>query len=217
MSKLLINDFYQGSVKVSLETEKCLDDKNHGNCVTIALIKCALGEFKRIDNIFLSYESNAINVSVCFQDDFILDITNDEIEIVKNLSGIEKEENPQYYDSAIQLYTIICKRVFLEKEEYSERCVNNFTNAVEYINAGFNTKGAHKLLSLKKEPVRKLAKLKQFDNVVIWSNAHASYYSNGFQDIFGKAYKVKKRIFGFWMKNPRGLGGFIQGAYRLSK
>ncbi|WP_397363299.1 hypothetical protein [Olleya sp. R77988] len=214
MEKTIIEDFYQGNVIIREEIKECLDDYKNGNCVTIALIKSAIVQFGSIDAIFKSFDETNNKTTVVFKDSFEASVNLDEINIVKNISGIIPHDNSIYYETAIKLFSIIAKRIYLTKENFSSECITDFKSAVEYLNAGYSTKKAYKLLALQKKEIKK-KNIKKFKSAIIYSGAHASYCSYGYQDIFGKTYKIK-RVFGInWMKNPRGIGGTILGAYIL--
>ncbi|WP_046757503.1 hypothetical protein [Kordia jejudonensis] len=214
MEKKIIQDFYQGKVTIRPETKACLDDYKNGNCVTIALIKAALVQFESIEGIFNSFEETATETHVQYRDGFDVTVNLEEIDIVKNISGIKSIENTEYYKTAIKLYAIIAKRIYLQKENYNDKCITSFMHAVEFLNSGYPTRIAHKLLALGKQKIR-IKKIKNHKSVIIRSGAHASYCSYGIQDIMGKTYKIR-RAFGIsWMKNPLGIGGVVKEAYVL--
>ncbi|WP_298517498.1 hypothetical protein [uncultured Kordia sp.] len=214
MEKKIITDFYQTVVTIRPETKACLDDYKNGNCVTIALIKAALAQFGSIEDIFNKYEEDFESIQVTFRDGYVLTTTVNDFEIVRHISGIEKIKDSQYYETAIKLFAIIAKRIHLQKENYSEKCIHSFKHAVEYLNSGYPTGIAHKLLALDKKKI-KIRKIKKYKSVIIRSGAHASYCSYGLQDIMGKAVKIKRMGFFSWMKNPIGVGGVIKEAYIL--
>lgn len=205
----LIGDFYQGLVKVEPDTKKCLNDYKLGNCVAIALIKCALAQFGSIENIFEDYEVIENGYAATFSDGQNVSLYDSEIQIVKEISGIRHKVSPKYYQSALILYGLICKKIFIEKQE-SSRCINSFKNAVEYINAGYPTKIAPQLLGLTGEAPKN--KIQSYKAVVIWSRAHAAFASNGIQDIAGKRFFITSGK----MRNMRGKGK-IRGAFILTK
>ncbi len=214
MEQKIITDFYQTIVTIRPETKACLDDYKNGNCVTIALIKAALAQFHNVAGIFNYYEEDFEQIQATFRDEYKVSINVEELEIVRRISGIKKNEDSHYYEAAIKLYTIIAKRVYLQKENYSEKCILSFKHAVEYLNSGYPTEIAHELLALGKRKI-KIRKIKNYKSVIIRSGAHASYCSYGVQDIMGKAVNIKRIGFFWWMKNPIGVGGIIKEAYIL--
>jgi len=212
----IISDFYQGSVVVSKETQKCLKDNVLGNCVTIALIKSALVEFGSIEKIFTSYAESKGTISCTFFDGLKLTVSKSEIKTVEKICGIKFKRKAKYYASAVKLYSIIAKRVLLRKDNYSKKCIHNFKNAVEYLNSGFPTKKAPELLALSKKKIKR-KKIKKYKSVIIWSSAHAAYCSYGGQDVAGKRKKIKNILGVRWMKNLRGIGAPVSGAYILKR
>jgi len=214
MEKKIITDFYQTVVTIRPETKACLNDYKNGNCVTIALIKAALVQFSSIEDIFTSYEEDLERIKVTFKDGYTLTTNVADFEIVQNISGIKKIEGSLYYETAIKLYAIVAKRIYLQKENYSKKCIHSFKHAVEYLNSGYPTGIAYKLLALGKKKI-KIRKIKNYKSVIIRSGAHASYCSYGLQDIMGKEAKIKRVGFFSWMKNPIGVGGIIKEAYIL--
>lgn len=216
MEKEIISDFKQGTVIISNETKNCLQDYKNGNCVTIALIKAALVEFGSIENIFETYKTLDNETTVSFKSSLSITVNQEEIKLVEQISGIIPKENSIYYKSATKLFAIIAKRILYFNEQYSSSCIKSFKNAVEYLNSGYSTKSAHELLELKKVPI-KIKHIKKKKSAIIYSNAHASYSSYGDQDIFGKSNRITQLGFVSWMKNPKGIGGVILGAYILNK
>ncbi|MFK7784866.1 MAG: hypothetical protein AB8B56_07115 [Crocinitomicaceae bacterium] len=214
MENDIIGDFYQGLVKIREETKKCLDDYKNGNCVTIALIKAALVQFGSIDKIFSEYSVGNEEVTVKFMDGITVSISNEEKGVVRDISGVKKKDNSEFYETGIELFAIIAKRVFLLKADFSEKCIHTFRDAVEYLNSGYPTKNAPKLLALDKQHVRKKS-LNQYKSVIIYSSAHAAYCSYGNQDVAGRSNKVKRLLGVSWMKNLRGVGGKVKGAFIL--
>lgn len=214
MEKKIITDFYQGVVIIRPETKACLDDYKNGNCVTIALIKAALVEFESIAGIFNSFEEIDTEIHAKFRDNFDVIVNLEEVNIVKDISGIKKIDNANYYETAIKLYAIIAKRIYLQKENYNQNCINSFMDAVEFLNSGYPTRIAYKLLALKKQKIR-IKHIKNHKSVIIRSGAHASYCSYGIQDIMGETYKIRRALGVSWMANPIGIGGRIKEAYIL--
>ncbi len=208
----IISDFYQGTVIVSPEMAACTKDRVHGNCVSIAIVKAALVEFESIENVFKEYKVKGSVVYCTFQDDVSVNVSPEEIQLTKDLSGFVKTENAKYYEDGILLYALMCKRILVLKNQYADKCLNDFQDAVEFLNTGFITENGNELLALKKDDVKK-KQLKSKKSAVIWTRAHAAYCSYGMQDILGKKHKIK----GKWMKNPRGWGGLISNAYTLTK
>ena len=214
MDEEIISDFFQGTVIIREETKKCLKDYKNGNCVAIALIKAALVQFESIENIFSLYKEFDNQIKVTFKDSFEVSVNREEIDIVKKISGIEDKSNSVYYQTGIKLYAIICKRIYLSKEMYSTKCINSFLDAVEYLNSGYPTKKAYHLLALDRKRISP-KKITSFKSVIIYSGAHASYCNYGYQDIMGTKNKIKNILGVRWMKNPRGIGGKVKGAYIL--
>lgn len=54
----LIDDFYQTLVDIDTTFEKCYKAEKEGNCVTISLVKAALGTFKTLNNIYKDITSH---------------------------------------------------------------------------------------------------------------------------------------------------------------
>lgn len=211
LNEVLITDFYQGKVKVTPGFQRCVNDNELGNCVTVALIKTALAEFKTIESIYKSYTEKNGLIDIEFADGVKITIDRQEIEIVKQLSGIKKIIDSKYYESAMIIYTSICKRVLLQKNIYSGACIQNFTNAVEYINCGFPTKSAHTLLGLR-QVFLKARELETTPAAIIWCSAHAAYCSFGKQDLLGTVFLLDKRKMRNLVRKDR-----ISNAYKLVK
>lgn len=209
----LVTDFKQTQVVVSKEFQKCSKDRILGNCVAIALIKCALGQFGSLENIYKEFsKSDDGTFSITFNDNVKVQLSGNDIQLVKELSGIEPEVEGKYYESAIILYASICKRILVAKQEYDSRsCIQNYKNAVELLNSGFPTKTAYKLLGFQKENIA-IPELNKNENAIIWCSAHAAYASEGTQDLLGKAIPLKN-------KKMRNLARYsrIKGAYKLVK
>jgi len=187
INNLLITDFHQGKVTTTDEFGKCIEDNVPGNCVAIALIKAALAEFKTVANIYKSYTVQNGIISIEFADGFKVTINQEEIDIVKNLAGIQHAANSVYYDSAVIIYASICKRVLLDNNIFIKKrsCIKNFANAVEYINWGYPTVNAYGLLGLKQQFLD-IRKLSAEPNAIIWCTAHAAYCTYGNQDLLGQ-------------------------------
>lgn len=214
MEKEIISDFYQGKVTVRSETKTCLDDNVLGNCVTIALIKAALVTFNGKQPIFLNYSTSNNTINVTFRDNLEVSVTTEDINMVKEISGIKPSPEAKYYEDAIELYALIAKRVYIKKDKYAPQCITDFKTAVEYLNCGFPTVRAPELLALKKTFIRK-RNIRNYKSVIIRTGAHASYCSFGTQDILGKANTIWRVLGVWWMKNPIGIGGIIREPYIL--
>ena len=119
------------------------------------------------------------------------------------------------YNDGIIIYALICQRTLQLKDKLIDRpqCLKNFRNAVEAINSGYVTNVAYKLLGVKKFKIISKKKIKNYKSVIIRTGDHASYCSYGYQDIFGKKYKIRNGR----MKNPRGPKRSIKKAYVLEK
>lgn len=211
----LIEDFYQGKVIVSNSFQSCDKDKVAGNCAAIAIIKASLAEFKTLENIFKKYKIRGDSTFITLQNNRSLIITNDEIKQVEKLAGIRKKENSLYYGNAIILYTIMCKQLLLFKPSVHGACINNFTNAVEYLNNGYSSKNAYKLLGFTTKnivqiPVDQLSKI---PSAIIWSSSHAAFATYGKQDFLGKPVDINNNM----MRNIKGFRQISEGAYYLKK
>lgn len=214
------SQFYQGLVKVSDSFQDCSNDHNLGNCVTIALIKAALAEFRTPDNIFKSISTKDNESEIVFLDGDRVTVNQADLQTVEELAGIRHITDAVFYDQALLLYASICKKVLLHKDEYNKlmstrrnqkTCISSFENAVEYINSGYSTSDAYELLALKKLPV-KIEDLSNTNAAIIWSHYHAVFCTNGLQDYFGTLKEVKNGV----MRNARGKSS-IKGAYKLTK
>lgn len=209
----LITEFKQTNVVVSKEFQQCSKDDDLGNCVAIALIKCALGQYGSLDSIYSKFSTNEEGLyQITFNDGIHIQLAADEIEVVRELSGIQPIGQSEYYKNALILYASICRRILNDKQTYDPRnCIQNFKNAVEYLNSGYPTKSAHKLLGMGKEVIN-VKELQQNENAIIWCSAHAAYASKGIQDLLGKETPLKN-------KKMRNLVRYskIKGAYKLTK
>lgn len=210
-NEALITDFYQGKVIVSEGFQNCVNDHVLGNCVAVALIKTALGEFGTVSGIYKNYSEQNDLINIEFADGIKAEINKQEIEIVQRLSGITKADDSKFYDAAIIIYASICKRVLVQKNIYSAACIRDFTSAVEYINSGFPTKDAHTLLGLKKVPLP-VSDLQTTQAAIVWCSAHAAYCSYAKQDLLGSKIFLKKNK----MMNLKRYSR-ISDAYRLTK
>jgi hypothetical protein len=209
----LISDFYQSSVDVKPTFQNCDHANREGNCTSIALVKAALGEFKTLNNIYKEFKAQDDSFYFRFNDNIELSISKDEIELADNISGIKKDSKSIYYDSAMIIFTSICKRVFLNKGIYS-KCIVTFRDAIDYIDCGFTADSAYTLLGLRKREVNKRY-LSSEASAIIHCAHHTAYCSYGYQDNLGNKYKINKML--LWMKTPVGLGERILGAYMLIK
>ncbi len=127
----------------------CYKARKEGNCVTIALVKAALGTFTTLNNIYKDFKIKGDSFFLKFNDNVSVAISKTEIDIVKNVSGIKPEVGTVYYDSAMIIYTSICKRIYLNKVKYPDtKCIFSFRNAVDYIDCGYGTDSAPELLGI---------------------------------------------------------------------
>ena len=224
LAKHLITDFGQTSVTVSDNFERCSNDHNQGNCATIALVKAAVAQFKTLKNIFKEFKQNGDSFYLKFNDDIEATISKQEIDIVKQYSGIANISNSVYYDSSMIVYTAICKRVLVAKNTLHRSrgynnpdCIVSFRDAVDYISSGYPTATVCELLGLKFK-VLGVADIVSESALIINDSAHAAYCSNGIQDILGKEFSITENR----MKNPRrsflwSSNGKITGVYKLLK
>jgi hypothetical protein len=206
----LITDFKQTKVVVSESFQKCSNDKKLGNCVAIAVIKCALGQFGSIEKVYKSFRKNDNgSFDIEFYDGFKISVTPEEINIARNISGIKANDSAAFFDDAIIIYASMSKRIYEKRNEFSKKCIQSFTNAVEYLNSGFPTKNGNNLLGLDKTDLS-VEESKVEPNAVIWCSAHAAYVSSGTQDLLGEAIQLK----GNKMRN---LARYrkIKGGYKL--
>lgn len=211
----LISDFKQTVVTVSPQFQKCSDDKKLGNCVAIAVIKCALGQFKSIENVYDKFELVNGVYKLTFVDGLNVEVLQEEVDIVKQLSGIKPVGDSKFYEDALVIYASMCKRILLNCTDYTTdkecRCVISFTNAVEMLNSGFTTDEGNTLLGMQKEYID-IDGVTSESNAVIWCSAHAAYSSGGHQDLLGDRIPIvngKMRNLARYSK--------IKGAYKLIK
>ncbi|NVK64250.1 MAG: hypothetical protein HWE22_06665 [Flavobacteriales bacterium] len=216
MEKEIIGDFFQGTVIIREETKACLDDYKNGNCVTIALIKTALVQFGSIDKIFASYVKKDGITEVLFKDGTKARISEEEKNVVRNISGIKHIDDAVYYETAIELFALIAMRVYELKSTYSEKCIHSFQHAVEFLNSGYPTEKSPELLGLARKPI-KVKRLNNYKSAIIYSSAHTAYCCYGYQDQAGKSNKVNRVLGVSWMKNMRGIGGVVSGAFILKE
>lgn len=216
MEKEIIGDFFQGVVTIQKETKACLDDYKNGNCVTIALIKAALVQYGSIEKIFDAYANQDGITEVQFKDGTKARISEEEKSVVRSISGIKHIDDAVYYETAIELFALIAMRVYELKSKYSEKCIHSFQNAVEFLNSGYSTEKSPELLGLARKPI-KVKYLKNYKSSIIYSSAHAAYCSYGYQDQAGKPNKVNRLLRVSWMKNMRGIGGVVSGAFILKE
>ncbi len=214
LNQVLITDFSQDFVQMDPVFADCINDHEWGNCVTIGIVKCAMAEFRSIKNIYREFHVSPDSISVIFNDGVKLSITTAEIQTAKTLAGMKHREPSAYYDSAMIVFTSICKRVLLRKEIYPDdsHCIHTFADAVKYINSGYATGSAGELLGLKLMPIEQ----KQFKNyaaAIVRTGAHTAYCTNGTEDFLGTSYVVTNNR----MKNPIGPKRAIKAAYILSK
>lgn len=192
VNRVMISNFFQTEVKVSNAFQNCTGDRNLGNCVAIAVIKCALGQFETKENVFTRIvpDGNG-NYNIQFADSLRLTLLAKEIQTVKDSSGIQRVPDSRYYEDAVILYASMCKRILLANGHYST-CIKNFSNAMEYLNSGYSATFGAELLGLKKKPVP-IDNLLLEEDALIWCSAHAAYVSCGVQDLMGREVLLKKR------------------------
>ncbi|MRX41324.1 hypothetical protein GJU43_18710 [Flavobacterium sp. LC2016-23] len=208
-SSKLVTDFKQTTVIVSDQFADCNHDHKLGNCVSIAVIKCALGQFGAIENVFKSFIKNddgSFNVE--FFDGIKVKVTTSEIDIVKQISGITPNANSKYFEDAIIIYACMCKRIY-EEAQSEKKCILTFTNAVESLNSGYPTIDGSKLLGMDRTDLT-LEQIKTEPNAVIWCSAHAAYISSGTQDLLGNPMPLRNN-------KMRNLARYskIKGGYKL--
>lgn len=224
LSKHLVTDFGQTFVTVSPSFEKCSGDGNKGNCATIALVKASIAQFKTLNNIFKEFKSVGDSLYFKFNDNIEASISRQDIDTVIKYSGIVDLSNSIYFDSAMIVYTAICKRVFVTKQLLlrgsgynNPDCIITFRDAVDYISSGYPTATVNELLGFKMD-ILSISNIPSEPALIINDAAHAAFCSNGIQDISGRKFLVT----GNRMENPRRnlLGvktGKITGVYKLAK
>ena len=215
LSDRLIGDFYQTIVAPDKKMKKCIHDNKWGNCVAIALIKAAIAEFKTIENIYKSYRLTDDKIIIIFNDGLEIEVTANEIESARKFSAFGRGNNSVYYDSAIIVYASICKRILVYKKiqkEENKKCINNFEDAMYFINSGYSTEISASLLGLHFVS-KNLNDLGSLESAIIRTSAHTAFCTQGVQDISGNRFIVHDGL----MKNPASGPRPIKGIYILAK
>lgn len=214
LGEKLISDFYQTQVAYDGSYAACIDDHEWGNCVSIAVIKASLAEFKTVKAIYKGFSIKNDTVFIVFNDDLKIFVSNEERNMAAGMAGFGKGINSMYYDTAIIIYASICKRALERKYIYpaDSACLHTFKDAVYFINSGYSTGSAGELLCLKLSPVGKKEALHS-NAAIIRTSAHTAFCTKGVQDFLGRRHPVKM----LWMRNPIGPGAPINAAYILSK
>jgi hypothetical protein len=210
----LISGFSQGSVTLNPVFNQCLQATKWGNCVTVATIKAAIGEFKTVKNIYNSLDTAGGLIYITFNDEVKITLSQDELKQAANLCSFNHQPNYPKYDSVVMVYASICKRALADKAFYADgHCLNTFSDAANFINSGYYTYQAYELLGLQLVPVDK-TEIWNLESAIIQGRYHTTFCSYGYEDILGGNY----RIVLYRMKNPIGIiPSAIQNVYRLAK
>lgn len=200
MKKLLFNAFYQGKDEESIGA---------GNCASIAIIKAAMFTFgydvinyEEEQNSYLVTLKNGENIS--FNESELLYAKKESSFILgKYKNETEKEQFLEILDYAHLCFASICKMA-QKNGDFSSRYSKfikpeSFELAVEIINDGTFTPHVYEFLGLEdytsatyRTKLRK--RVKQSFGMVLWTNAHAMYSSEGYFDLYGKKQKFKGRV-----------------------
>jgi len=200
MKKLLFNAFYQGKDEESVGA---------GNCASIAIIKAAMFTFG-YEVISFEKEQNIYHVTlkngekISFNENELLYAKKESSFILgKYDTETEKEQFNEILEYAHICYATICKMAQKNGDfssRYSKFIIpENFELAVEIINDGTFTPHVYEFLGLEdnatatyRTKLRK--KVKQSFGMVLWTNSHAMYSSEGYFDLYGNKQKFKGRV-----------------------
>lgn len=215
MKNLLFNAFYQGKDAESIGA---------GNCASIAIIKAAMFTFgydvvsyEKEQNSYLVTLKNGENIS--FNDNEFLYAKKESSFIFgKYKNESEKEQFSEIINYAHICFATICKMAQKHGDfssRYSKFIIpESFELAVEIINDGTFTPHVYEFLGLEdyasatyRIGLRK--KIKQSYGMVLWTNSHAMYSSEGYFDLYGKKQKFKRRVM---LKLP---GKIAAGVFQL--
>lgn len=200
MKQLLFKAFYQGKDEESLGA---------GNCASIAIIKAAMFSF---GYDVIAYEKVDDSYNVTLKNEEKLSFSENELSYAKKESSFilgnyksenEKEQFLEILEYAHLCFASICKMA-QKNGDYSSRFSKfikpeSFELAVEIINDGTFTPHVYEFLGLEEYVSAtyrtKLKKrIKQSYGMVLWTNTHAMYSSEGYFDLYGKKQKFKGRV-----------------------
>jgi len=170
------------------------DGSPDGNCVCVAWIKCAISRYG-LDNVFTS---NPVDGGFMIQlkdgsDSF--SIADEEIAYATGKNGfrLNKEgDDPALY-KLIYDYSCLCFAVMAKKADVLQDEVNDFQEAVTFLNEGLNTFSGDRYLGLRK--FSKAISLKSaFSNsgCVGRSAKHAFFTSFNSRDLYGNVDSFSK-------------------------
>jgi len=225
----LINDFFQGNVTVDSVFEQCTNDRNQGNCATIAVIKAALAEFGTIDGIFTTFQRDGDSIRCTFRDGTTVAVGRSERDIVRQTADLRPGNTPTFREDAITLYALISKRMLVRRSAFTPsssftKCVRNYRDVVMYLNSGYPSIHAYRLLALTTIDITDFAALATTPSAIVYSKGiHAGFCTMGQQDQFGDVFPIERergrnnRPTGAWlMGTANGNRRKITAAYRLA-
>jgi hypothetical protein len=224
----LITDFFQGNVKVDSAFAACTADDKHGNCAAIAVIKAALADFGSIDRIFTVFRRESDSVRCTFRDGTVIVIGEGQRTIVRNTADLRAGTPATFHEDAITLYALICKRMWVRRSAFTpskkfSKCVHSYRDAVMYLNSGYPTIHAYRLLALDNVAITDYSTLATLPSAIVYSSVHAGFVTMGQQDRFGESFPIQQRRAhrgrrtGPWMMGTaNGNQRKIEAAYHLA-
>jgi hypothetical protein len=172
---LLFNSFKQDEVKVPAASG--------GNCVSIALIKTAIGTFGLGKVFGLKTDSVKQIYQVTLRNGKVLQLSFDEVASATQKAHfflkIKTAESVAVYNYANLCFAVMCKKL-----QADTNITLTYEQAVDRLNEGYVTLNIPELLGIKITRIMDLSleNLKAYRNLVVWYEAHTVYYSLGYYD-----------------------------------
>ncbi len=164
----LLNSFKQGIVF------------GGGNCVSIGVIKAAIGTFG-IDKVFTSITVSD-NISVGLRSGELVVLTKEEMKLAIDSAGFVLK-NKDAVSVRIKNYADTCFAV-MSKHLQNMLHYQTFVKAIHDLNNGYTTAEIDTVIGLKFQEVKphKTKKLSSYKNLVIYNTYHTIFASDGFYD-----------------------------------
>lgn len=215
MKNLLFNAFYQGKDEEALGA---------GNCASVAIIKAAMFSFGyEVVRYVIQQDTYEVTLrngdEIAFTASELLYATQESSFILgKAKDETELEQFTKILNYAHICFATICKMAQKHGDfssRYSKFIIpDTFELAVEIINDGTFTPHVYEFLGLEEHAsatyrTKLRKKIKQSKGMVLWTNTHAMYASEGYFDLYGKKQKFTGR---FMFKLP---GKIAAGIFQL--
>lgn len=166
---------------------KSFKQGKRGNCVSIAVIKAAIGTYG-LDGVFKNVDiTDEGNYQIEMKDSFKLTLRKHEINKAAKYSRFLKGESEDIREKAYFYFAAMAKRVLVEGKIDVFSARNTLRNALRSLNNGENYLEGVEWLGLLNN-YKKVSKteINNYKHIIGVSAKHCYYISEGFIDNYGK-------------------------------